>query len=225
MRARDFFAAGLLLGCAAAAGQTLAVEAPSCLPVEENGLLHATVSGLGTGQSARLYFRWREQQDPKEQGSPDPFYWVAMEPEAGERYWVIPPKAEKRNKAVEYYGAIADPGGKVVARSDTQWTKVTSDCRVPLNARERGVAQNLTIGETKATQQNDKVYGFLCDGVVTRVNFENLRRADEACRACVVAWWRTGVIPATLGTAGLVSIIAVDNNPPSPEPSPSRPPG
>ena len=93
--------------------------------------MRATVNGGGPGQSARLYFRWKEHED---------FYWVAMEADPGGRFWATPPKPEKRNEQVEYYAALVDPAGKAVARSETQIVKVTADCKPNLGPRERGVA-------------------------------------------------------------------------------------
>lgn len=214
MRARTLFAAGLILaglaGINAAGAQTITLEKPGCLPPEENGVIRATGTTSGPGQSPRLYFRWREHED---------FYWVAMEAEPNGRFWAIPPKPERRNEQVEVYGAVVDPTGRVVARSEMQMVKVTKDCKVQLSEKELGVAENMTVGETSPKQQGKKVLAFLCDGVVTRVNSAGVRRADEVCRACVIAWWqRKGVIiPAT---AGIIGVVVTDDDP---EPSPARP--
>ncbi len=210
MRASLLLAGLILAGAATAAqAQTVTVEKPECLPTEANGLVRATVNGGSPGQSARLYFRWKEHED---------FYWVAMEADPGGRFWAVPPKPEKRNEQVEYYGALVDPAGKVVARSETQFVKVTGDCKPDLGPRELGVAENLTVGETSPKQQGKKVMAFLCDGVVTRVNHAGVRRADEVCRACVIAWWqrKAVIIPA----AGVLGVVVTDDDP---EPSPARP--
>ena len=210
MSTRIFFAAGLLFaGAVAARAQTISVEKPSCVPMEENGVLRGTATAA-TGLSPRLYFRWREHED---------FYWVPMEAEACGRFCAVPPKPEKRNENVEYYAALVDPTGKAVARSESQIVKVTSDCKVQLSEKERGVAENLTVGETSPKQQGKKVLAFLCDGVVTRINSAGVRRADEVCRSCVIAWWQRKAIVAPLA-AGFVGIVVTDDGP---EPSPSRP--
>jgi hypothetical protein len=68
------------------------------------------------------------------------------------------------------------------------------------------------------------VMGFLCDGIVTRISFDNIKRADETCRACVVALWTVKDVLVPLlaaGGVGGVTTIVVDR-PPS---SPSGPPG
>lgn len=200
-------AACFFLGAALQA-QTIMVEQASCVPAENNGVLRATVGGQGPTLQPRVYFRWHEHED---------FYWVGMEGEPGGRFWATPPKPEMRNDMLEYYGALVDTSGKVVAHSPTLTTKVTKDCRLQLTPKERGVADNLTVGETTPKQQGRKVLAFLCDGVVTRVNFAGIRRSDDVCRACVVAWW-----PRVAGQAfaGLTSIVVIGDDP---EPSFSHP--
>ena len=160
-------AAGLAVACPSPAdAQSITVEKASCNPMEENGIIRGTVGSTAAGLSPRLYFRWKDHED---------FYWVNFEPEMGNRFWAVPPKPEQRNKEIEYYAALVDPAGKVAARSETQVVPVTKDCRAPLDLRQRGVAQNLTVGETSPQQQGKKVLAFLCDGVVTRVNSAGVR--------------------------------------------------
>jgi hypothetical protein len=211
MKASTFLLTGLLLGAATAAtAQSVVVEKPSCVPMEDNGLVKATITGAAPGLAPRLYFRWREHED---------FYWVPMEMEPGGHYWATPPKPEMRNEQIELYSALVDASGKPAARSQSVFAPVTKDCNLKLNPKERGVAQNLTVGETSPKQQGKKVLGFLCDGVVTRINYAGIRRSDEVCRACVVAFWqrRAVLLPAV---AGIVGVVVTDQEP---EPSPSRP--
>ena len=239
MRARLRLGAALVLGvtvglavllsaaASAQGGPVVAIEPPPCLPSEQHGVVRGSATDpMGPGQSVRLFFRWLEEK--KAAKDQQPFYWVAMEPEPGGRYWAIPPRPEKRNEEVELYTAVVDAAGKQLAHSETKRVKVKDpkDCRVKLDAKEEGVAANLTIGETGADQQQKKVWGFLCDGIATRVNYQNIRRADEQCRNCVVAWWKTpGVlVPGALGVAGVVVIVAHHHHHgPTPEPSPSTP--
>lgn len=216
MRARALCAAacGLLLGWGATAhAQTITVEDPGCLPQEENGVVRVKLNGNGNGHapaglSGRLYFRWKDHKA---------FYWVPLEMEAGGRHWAVPPKPERRNEEVEIYAALVDGAGNVTSRSESRFVKVTESCRVELTPKERGVAENLTVGETAPDQQGKEVYAFLCDGVVTRVNSQGIRRSDEICRACVIAWWprKSVLLPA----AAVVGVIVTDD----PPVSPSRP--
>lgn len=213
MRARTLFAAGLLLAVAAAAhAQSIAIDKPGCIPEEKNGVVRATANGVAPGQTLRLYFRWKDHED---------FYWVIMEAEPGGRFWATPPKPEKRNDQVEMYAALVDAAGKVLARSEAQVVKVTRDCRIQLSEKERGVAENLTVGETSPKQEGKKVMAFLCDGVITRVNSNGIRRADGVCRACVIAWWQHPVVPAAAVLIGTGIVISDPGD--EPEPSPARP--
>ncbi|HVT18479.1 MAG TPA: hypothetical protein VHQ90_20165 [Thermoanaerobaculia bacterium] len=221
MRARYFLTAALVLAATRAGAQTGQVD-PNCVPTEKNGRVVATGLTLTTGQTPRLYFRWFEDKvRPQDQ---KPFYWVEMEVAPNGRFWAIPPKPEKRNQLIEYYVAIASPDGRTVSRIDPKKVKVTGDCKPNLDVIELGVSSNLTIGETAPDQEKKKVYGFLCDGIVTRINSKGIRRADETCRTCVVAWWADpGILVPAAGVAaagGLAGFIISDQ----PEPTQSRPP-
>lgn len=193
--------------------QSISVEQVSCFKFADNQVVHATTAGEPGGASGRLYFQWSDHPD---------YYWVDLEHDGPGRYWATPPKPETRNKEVEYFAALLDAAGHQIARSPLLKTKVTSDCKPKLTPQQLGAAQNLVIGETSAKQTKNRVNGFLCDGIVTRVNPENVRRADETCRTCVVAWWmRKELLIPVIGAAGVgtVTSIAIDK----PEPSPSRP--
>jgi hypothetical protein len=212
MNRRGLLAAFALSACAASASaQTITVQEPKCIPEGDNGVIRASLSADAAGQTPRLYFRWKGQTD---------FYWVPMEAEPGRRYWGIPAKPEKRNLEVEYYVALVDAAGQVGSRSPAKFTRVTDDCDARLNPKERGVAENLIVGETTPEQQGEKVVGFLCKGVIARINSEGVRRTDEICGPCAVVWWQDKkvLIPAIAG--GLVGVVVTDGDP---EPSPSRP--
>jgi hypothetical protein len=211
MKTRGLTAALSLLVCATAHAQSIAVEPMKCVPKEDNAVLRATLTSDVPGQTPRLYFRWQNQTD---------FYWVNMESEPGRRFWAIPPKPERRNELIEYYAAMVDSTGKVGTRSPSLTSKVSDDCKSQLSPKERGVAENLTVGETSPEQQGAKVTGFLCRGITTRINAQGVRRNDEICGPCAVVWWdrKSVLIPAFAG--GVIGVIVTDRNP---EPSPSRP--
>jgi hypothetical protein len=213
MKTRGLFGALCLLGCAAAHAQSISVEPLQCVPKEDNAVVRASMSADAPGLRPRLYFRWQGQTD---------FYWVDMEEEPGHRFWATPPKPEKRNDEVEYYAALVDAAGKVGIRSPSQTARVTADCKTQLSPKERGVAENLTVGETTPEQQGAKVIGFLCRGIVTRVSAQGIRRNDEVCGPCAMVWWNRGriAVPALAGVGSIVGVIVTDT---TPEPSPSRP--
>lgn len=215
MRAQRFWTAALLLLAAtgAQAQSSITVEQVPCFRIADNQIVQGMATGEVAGGSARLYFRWEER------GS---FYWVEMQRDttsSAARYWATPPKPEKRNLEVQYYGALLDATGHEIARSAVRKAEVKGECRVDLNPQQRGVAQNLTVGETAEAQSHGGVMGFLCDGIVTRINPKNIRRADDFCRTCVIAWWeKTEVLAPALAAGGITTVI-LDQ----PEPSPSRP--
>lgn len=204
---RILIAAGAaLLAATAIHAQTIEIEQLQCIPTGDNALVKATATNEPAGESPRLYFKWRDHGET---------YWVELEPAGGGRYWGIFPRPERRNEEVEYYAALVNAAGAEVAKSAVRMAKVNGNCPVRLGEVEEGVAGNLTVGETVAPQQGKGVLGFLCDGIVTRINYQGIRRSDEVCRACVVAWWR---LPTALAAVPITGILIIDD-----EPSPSRP--
>lgn len=119
----------------------------------------------------------------------------------------------------EYFVALYDPAGKQVARSPQAVVEVRDDCSVSLTPQQAGMAMNLTIGETAKWQAGEPVFHWECTGIVTRLDPQNVLRADEGCRACVIAWWPK----AAAGAIAALSVV-VDDDPGGPnEVSPSRP--
>lgn len=212
MRARNLFAAGLLIcGIAVTAktahAQAVSIVDPECIPRKGNGVIHASViPDPAVGQSPRLYFRWKGQPA---------FYWVSMEVEPNSQYWSVLPRPEDRNQEIELYGAVVDASGKMLSQSQVRSVRVR-DCQVDLSPKEKGLADNLTIGETASSQYKKRVIGFLCPGIKIRVDPQGVKRADEECGPCGLAW-----LPPGLATAGVLGIVIGDRTPR--EASPSRP--
>lgn len=195
----------------AAQPPTVTAEQAECFPDMANGIANVRVKPEVGGATVRLYFRWDEHGD---------MYWVDMVAAGGGEYWGIPAKPEPMNERIEYYAAVLDPYGRVLARSETVFSPVKEDCVVLLTDRQLGAANNLTIGETVAAQEGNKILGFLCDGVVTRVSSDGVPRPDEICRRCIIPWWtKEEFIGAAAAVGAAIPIISH----PPPEPSPSRP--
>lgn len=205
MVATGSFVTGPTFAQPAAGG--IVAEDVQCVPNNDNGVITATVPDVPSGAEARLYFRWDDH---------GPFYWVEMAPEGGGRWWATPPKPTDENHQIEYYVATVDPDGEMLAQSERIVSPVTEDCDVELTDKERGMAENLVVGETAEEQMSDEVVGFLCDGIISRVGPNGVMRADSICRRCIVAWWdrREALIPAAGFVGGITAVI---------EASPSRP--
>lgn len=136
---------------------------------------------------------------------------------------------ELPNEAAEYYAVVHDVNGREIAgsRSPMKVVRVTApeDCNAPSvirpidygkvaddpnaspevlrRAREWGAASNLVVGETAEWQIGRRVFHWLCDGIVSRIDYRNILREDDVCRACAVGFLRN---PATLipAVAGVV---------------------
>lgn len=167
-------------GALSAQGPAITVDEVACVPERDNGIVWATVDPEVGGSTVRLFFRWDEHGD---------MYFVDMIAAGGGRYWGTPAKPERRNEEIELYVAVVDPAGRVLSRTDELYSPVEDDCDVELTPAQLGVANNLTVGETVPAQEGNEILGFLCDGVVTRINADGIMRPDEVCRACVIAWW------------------------------------
>lgn len=199
--------AALVASSAAAQAPSIKLEQAACLPVTENGLIRAKITNEAGGTEPRLFFRWDEHGT---------YYYVAMEAAGTGNYWAVPPKPIEENTLVEYYVDVVDAMGKSVARTTTLTSPVKEDCKVTLDARQAGVAENLVVGETAPPQIGERVMGFLCDGIISRIGPDGVLRADQICRRCIVAWWenRPVIAPAVLVPGILIS---------EPDPSPTRP--
>lgn len=124
------------------------------------------------------------------------------------------------NEPTEYFSAIYDAQGNRLARSDMKVVEVRESCEVELTEKQEGVSENLTVGETAEWERGEDIFHWLCDGVVTRIDVNGILRADERCRACVIAWWQKKevLIPAIVVPPAI--IISTRDDPPV---SPSGP--
>ncbi len=216
IRAPLAYSLTVILVLAVASTPALRAEEPSiqpeqisCLPNNANGLIHATVQPEVGGAETRLYFRWDGHGE---------FYYVVMEAAGAGAYWVTPPKPTDENHRIEYYTAVVGPDGKVVSESGHLTAPVTAGCDVELDEQQIGMAENLIVGETADEQRGNPVLGFLCDGIISRMGPDNVLRADEICRRCIVAWWDRpqALVPAAVLLGGGTTITKI-------EASPSRP--
>ncbi len=209
MKAR-LFAGMLLVGASianTAQAQSISLVDVRCIPRKANGVVKAAIiPDPAVGQSPRVYFRWKGQPA---------FYWSPMEVEPKGQYWSVLPRAEDRNHSVEYYVAVVDATGKMLSQSEPRAASVHNDCDLKLTAKEQGVAENLIVGETTPNQYRKKVIGFECPGLKIRIDHQGIRRSDEECGPCGLAW----LPPTALATAGIIGVVITED----PEPSPSRP--
>jgi hypothetical protein len=129
---------------------------------------------------------------------------------------------EQKYEPSEYYAAVYDAYGNLVALTDVKVTEVKNKCEEnQLTANEQGLSENLVVGETAPWQVGEEVFHWKCEGVVTRIDSAGIFRGDDVCRACVIAWWKKKafLIPASAATSG---VAVVESNEPR-RASPSRP--
>ena len=266
---------------------TVSIDQAECLPIEENGLVTASVTDQPGGSEVRVYFRRLHEEV-------EDFYYVVARPSGPDTYWAVLPEAEDEeleprrfdrdedenpeddwaewwrekvstddrdpnddldqeiieerasrgrterrdwlealddialqewlesleNEPTEYFSALYDMEGNRIARSDMKVVEVRESCEVELTEQQLGESENLTVGETAEWEKGERVFHWLCDGIVTRIDPLRVLRSDEHCRACVIAWWQRKeiLIPAVLVPPAVV--ISTRDDPPV---SPSGP--
>lgn len=123
---------------------------------------------------------------------------------------------DQRQEPAEFFVAVHDAEGRRLAQSVTKVTPVTNDCRVDLSPQEQGESENLVVGESANWQRGEEIFHWLCDGVVSRVDPLDVKREDEFCRACVIAWWKTKgfLVPAGTALALIPGVIVLDEDDP-----------
>ena len=134
-----------------------------------------------------------------------------LEIEGRDRDWLAAFFDDQRHEAAEYFVSVVDENGTEISRGQTRLTEVRDrdDCVVGLTRHEFGLSQSLVVAETLASQKDREVFHWLCDGIVSRVDADNVLRPDALCRACVVA-----AFPAAAIAGGIVAATAVEKREP-----------
>lgn len=103
---------------------------------------------------------------------------------------------------VEYFVRVDGPSGEMITETPMMIAEVRqpSRCQVELTPEQRGEAENLVVGETAGWQAGEPVFHWLCDGVVTRIGDNNIKRADESCRACVPCITQAAILTNAVGS-------------------------
>ena len=210
--------AGLLaFGFALAAhAETPNIEftAPECAPPANNLLVKARVTPENGWSSVRAFF--------KRNGRPEP-YFLEMRSAGKGDYWVVLPKPDEDTVAIDIQIVVKDSEGNET-RSDTKVVPVIAGCPVALTEEQLAFARNLVVAETLPAQYGGGVLGFLCDGIVLRMNSRgDLRPEDCCCEAAMLLYAHNPklVLPLVIlgGTAGGYIVTGGGGG----EVSPSRP--
>ena len=146
--------------------------------------------------------------------------WMSEMDDATFQDWL----EQLENEPTEYFTSVHDYAGNRLAKSQTQVVEVRDNCRADLTEKQLGEAANLTVGETAYWQKAEGLFHWLCDGIVSRIDPLSILRGDGACRACVIAWWKSpDVLVPSVGVAGVgTTVVVVNQSDPAPV-SPSEP--
>jgi hypothetical protein len=220
-RAFVLFLTMVLLAPAAILAQdaaTATLAPPACIPVTSNSVVNVTLAPPTGWISVRVYFRAAGSQD---------FYYMEMQAVGDGTYMAVLPKPQREVTQVQIMVAGLNESSEQV-RTETVDVDVTSDCPVTLTSEEQRMASSLVIGNTIAAQFGHTVIGFLCDGIVSRVDINCNIYPDDACRcAALLAAAGEGegkkwLVPLILGSAvvGAGAVIFREEKKPA---SPSKP--
>ncbi len=201
-----------------AAPPILTPAGPSCVPARANSVVAVTVQPPSGWSSVRVYFR--------EAGSND-FYYLEMRAGQDGRYWAALPRPVEHATAVDLQVAVKDAEGKET-RGPMQRVAVTAGCNIVLTPEEASFAQNLVVGETAPAQKNSAILGFLCVGVISRIDSTGVLSSDEYCRKALLAEaagaeGKRKVLVPLLVVGGAGGAIAVVRHNEKHEASPSHP--
>lgn len=177
------YVVALVLALAATAayaqsGVTLDPSLPDCVPADDNVLVSLTVVPEVGWSSVRVDFRDHDE---------DLWYFVEMRAMGGGKYWAVLPKPEADTQDVDIRFRVRNDQGNLT-ETEIQTLPVTSRCKVQLTEEQEGYARNLVIGETSLDQKDRQVFGFQCDGIISRLEeYTGDLRPDEYCRAVLLA--------------------------------------
>jgi hypothetical protein len=202
---------------ALAAPPSLTPAIPGCLPAEGNGVISLQVKPENGWSSVRLYFR--------KVGSPF-FYFLEMRSAGSGVYWAVLPRPDDTTTAVEVRLSVKDADGNETTTA-VQKIPVTTSCDTVLTLEQSRYAQNLVVGETMENQAGLVLTGFLCDGVISRIDSRGMLKPDESCRRVLMIDAATaeqqnkqGLLPIILLAGGGATIIRPAEPPEASKPRP-----
>lgn len=163
----------MLLGASVALAQYPSIEftAPPCVPPQGSTLVEAKISPAEGWNSIRTYFMRNGRTE---------LYFVEMRATEDGRFWAVIPKPDEDTVAVDFQIAVRDGEGRET-RSPAQTVPVVKECRVDLTQDQIALSRNLVVGETLAGQYGGGVLGFLCEGIVLRMNYRGDLRPEDCC--------------------------------------------
>jgi hypothetical protein len=202
---------------ALAASPILTPTIPGCLPAEGNGVISLQILPENGWSSVRLYFR--------KTGSAV-FYFLEMRFAGNGVYWAVLPRPDDTTTAVELQLSVKDADGNETFTPIRQ-VPVTAFCDAALTPEQSRYAQNLVVGETAENQAGLVLTGFLCDGVISRIDSRGTLKPDESCRRVLMIDAATAeqqnkqaLIPILLLAGGGATIISPAEPPEASKPRP-----
>jgi hypothetical protein len=182
----------------AIAGPSIDATFPDCIAGKSNSVVKVTLTPENGWALVRVYFRATNEVGE---------YYMEMRSAGNGSFFAVLPKPLSGTTAVEMYVLARDAEG-LPLKTEATVVNVTDSCKAELTPEEQIYAQNLVIGNTLVDQEEKTVVGFMCDGIVSRIDLRGALRPDEQCRRVLMAAGSNVLIPAlALGAAGAAAII------------------
>lgn len=204
---------GLVVTATAFAEPSIEATFPSCVPSQGNSVVKVALKPDTGWALVRAYFRATENKAD---------FFMEMRAVGDGRFFAVLPKPDSKTSAVEMYVVARDAEGRPV-KSGPITVKASGGCKVTLTEEEQRYAQNLVVGNTVVDQEGKVVEGFLCDGIVSRIDVKGALRPDEQCRRVLIAAAaaNSALIPALVVGAAGAGVLIIDKDDKEPN-SPSR---
>jgi len=196
-------ATALGLATTPAVAQMFTLTTPDCASARGNSVINVSITPETGWSSVRTYFRKAGTLE---------FYYVEMRSAGGGKYWAALPRPEDSTTSVELQTAVRDAEGRET-RTPFQKVPVTTSCSLSLTPEQDGYAQNLVVGETVPSQAGQGIAGFVCEGVISRIDARGNLKPDDSCRGILMAEGaaaaedRRKVLPLILLGAGGVALV------------------
>jgi hypothetical protein len=177
---------------------------PTCVSAGDNAVVEVKLRPEGGWASVRLYF--------KANGSSD-YYFLEMRALGNGKYFAVIPRPLSSTSGVDMYVEVRD-GDWVGTKSVVKTESTSGGCSAKLNEEQKKLAGNLVVGETNDAQRGAQVFGFECEGIVSRIDVKGVLRPDELCRWVAIAGAvPTGIlIPALAVGAGGAAVIITNKH-------------
>jgi hypothetical protein len=181
----------------AAPAATAAATAPTCAAGGDNVLIQWS-KPAAQGEHLRVYFRSSEEEVE---------HYMVMRSVDGGSTWAVLPKVAQQTPAIEY--RVVSVGANGLNNLASGRIPVRAECGTPqLTGAAAEGSDGLIVGLT--AEGNVVPKGFLCEGIVGKIEVDGEMRAHRGCRKAAPLAVAAGAVGAGALTAGITETQSPD---------------